>query len=533
MSFSPTPQQLAICEFIAANPTTNLMIDARAGSAKTSTMVLAAESIKTRPVLALAFNKRNAEDLATKLPSDFDCKTLNGIGHGAWQKVRSGRLQLDADKLFKIAKEVCNSKASKYDQDDDTLITALNLARAAKSAGLVPVGAPMGVKGLWSDHEESWKELAWQKGLDLISGDIENARNILLKSITQAFQGLIDFDDQIYMSVLFGGAYSKYHTVIVDEAQDLSPLNHLQLKKVVGVRLIAVGDPYQAIYAFRGADSNSMTNLFNLFHEGEANPFERLKLTYSFRAPKLVSARQLHHVNDFQSWETNPEGVVEFWPKDLPRVVRGDDGGVADADLAGWTLDSIPHAGAILCRNNAPLMKLAFALIKARRPVTILGRDIGAQLGNLLWKIADKRDMPVGEIYPLLEDWQAKELTKAGESDAKLGTIYDKRECLDVLLEASGEATVSGCCEFIKRLFSDRPNGELILSSGHRSKGMEWKWVMHLDPERIPSHQAERAIKNGNPGPMMQENNLKYVIETRTQHTLVMASLDDCEEVDE
>lgn len=532
MTFNPTPQQLAICEFIANNPNTSLMIDARAGSAKTSTIVLAAKSILTRPVLSVAFNKRNAEDLATKLPSDFECKTLNGLGHGAWQKVRNGRLQLDADKMFKIAKEVCKSEAyNSYDEKDDTLITALNLARAAKSSGLVPLGAPMGVKGLIHDHDDNWREQAWNKGIDANSEDIVNARNILLKSIDQGFKGLIDFDDQIYLSVLFGGSYAKYHTVMVDEAQDLSPLNHLQLKKSVGTRLIAVGDPYQAIYAFRGADSNSMTNLFDLFHS-EDNPFERLKLTYSFRAPKLVSARQLHHVNDFQSWETNPEGVVEFWPQDLPRVVRGDDGGVADADLAGWSIDSIPHAGAILCRNNAPLMKLAFALIKARRPVTILGRDIGAQLGNLLWKIAGKVDMPVEQIHPLLDDWQSKELAKAGDSEGKQSTVYDKRECLDVLVDASGESTISGCCEFIKKLFSDRPNGELILSSGHRAKGMEWKWVMHLDPERCPSQQAVKALHNGNPAPMMQENNLKYVIETRTQHTLVMASLNDCEEVE-
>lgn len=528
MTFEPTPQQKVICQFIADHPDTSLMIDARAGSAKTSTLVLAAKSILTRPVLAVAFNKRNADDLREKLPADFDCKTLNGVGHGAWQKVRNGKLQLDADKLFKIAKEVLNkTDASKYDKDDDTFITTLNLARAAKTAGLVPVGAPMGVKGLWPDHDESWKELAWQKGLDVGDAEILGARNILLKSINQGFAGLIDFDDQIYLSVLFGGSYSKYHTVIVDEAQDLSPLNHLQLKKMVGTRLIAVGDPYQAIYAFRGADSNSMTNLFDLFAESSA--FERLGLTYSFRAPKSVAKRQIEHVSDFDSWHTNPEGVIEWWP-------QTDEGYNPDPSHPNvpmiWSIQAIPHAGAVLCRNNAPLMKLAFALIKSRRPVTILGRDIGAQLGNLLWKISNKRDMPIADVWPLLDAWEAAERSKAGESDAKLATVSDKRECLDVLLDASGETTTLACKEFIQRLFSDRPNGELILSSGHRSKGMEWDWVMHLNPENLPSRQAVNAARNGNVAPMLQEKNLQYVIETRTKHTLVMASLTQCEEIE-
>lgn len=521
MTFDPTPQQTVICNFIADNPDASLMIDARAGSAKTSTLVLAAKSILTRPVLAVAFNKRNADDLKDKLPADFECKTLNGAGHGAWQKVRNSKLQLDADKLFKIAKDVLGkSDASKYDRDDDTFINTLNLARAAKTAGLVPVGAPMGVKGLWPDHDESWKELAWQKGLDIGSEEILGARNILLKSISQGFAGLIDFDDQIYLSVLFGGSYSKYHTVIVDEAQDLSPLNHLQLKKMVGTRLIAVGDPYQAIYAFRGADSNSMTNLFDMFAETSA--FERLGLTYSFRAPKAVAKRQIEHVSDFDSWHTNPEGEVVWWP--LPAI--------GEELPATWSLSSVPHAGAVLCRNNAPLMKLAFALIKSRRPVTILGRDIGAQLGNLLWKISNKRDMPIADVWPLLDAWGAAERSKVGESDAKLATVFDKRECLDVLLEASGETTTLACKEFILKLFSDRPNGELILSSGHRAKGMEWDWVMHLNPENLPSKQAERALHNGNAAPMLQEKNLQYVIETRTKHTLVMASLAHCEEIE-
>ena len=48
-------------------------------------------------------------------------------------------------------------------------------------------------------------------------------------SIDLAQQGTIDFDDQIYMSTLFAGLYSRYHTVICDEGQDISHLNRLQL----------------------------------------------------------------------------------------------------------------------------------------------------------------------------------------------------------------------------------------------------------------------------------------------------------------
>jgi hypothetical protein len=69
-------------------------------------------------------------------------------------------------------------------------------------------------------------------------------RTVLTDSIRLAYEGQIDFDDQIYMPTLFGGTFPRFPLVMVDEAQDLSPLNHAMLEKLVTSRLIAVGDPY-------------------------------------------------------------------------------------------------------------------------------------------------------------------------------------------------------------------------------------------------------------------------------------------------
>jgi len=180
------------------------------------------------------------------------------------------------------------------------------------------------------------------------------------------------------------------------------------------------------------------------------------------------------------------------------------------------------------------LMRLAFALIKARRPVKILGRDIGASLASLLVKITGKAGMMVDEkAYQKLEEWKTSELAKAGDSESKRDIIYDRFEALHVLLDASEAKTTLAAADFIRELFSDKIDNALTLSSGHRAKGLERKWVMHLDPERIPSKWALKAERRGNPGPLIQEYNLRYVIETRSQHTLVLASLEDCLEIGE
>ena len=513
MTFSPTPEQLAIVDFIRENPKTSLMVDARAGAAKTSTIVLAAAQITSRPALAVAFNKRIADELKLRLPEGFDTKTLNGLGHSAWGSA-VGRLSLDSDKVFKLAKAQISADGSR---DEELLSEVLALVRAAKSCGLVPRGAPMAKVGLVPDEQYVWEDKAFEKGFSLREIARDTARKVLLSSIKSAYAREIDFDDQIYMSTLFGGAFPRYHTVIVDEAQDLSPLNHIQLQRTTATRLIAIGDPYQAIYAFRGADSNSMVSLMELF------PFERLGLTYSFRAPKRISRMQTAHVSDFKSWETCKEGTIEHWPLHDPEAPEVD-------QPVSWSIADVPKLGAILCRNNAPMMKLAFTLIRARRPVKILGRDIGASLASLLSKICAKQDLPVEAAEARVHDWYASELRKLENSESKLDTLVDRRESLLVLLEASDAKTSFEAVAFIKDLFADKAEG-LVLSSGHRSKGLEWDWVMHLDPWRVPSKLALRAAENGNGRALVQEKNLKYVIETRTKDVLVLANLEDCEEL--
>ena len=521
MPFSPTPEQSAIIDHIRDFPDQSLMVMAYAGCAKTSTIEMAAKGIDPRlSTVALAFNKKIAEELKERLPSHIDCLTMNALGHRAWATARGKRLQLDADKMYKLTKELLAGEA--LSPNDETFTVVLALAKRAKSAGLVPQGSPMRVTGLVPDDEESWAEIGFQLGLDVTASDITWARQVLVASIKAAFTTSIDFDDQIYMSVLFGGQFPQYHTSIADETQDLSPLNHRMLRKVTKVRSIAVGDPRQAIYAFRGADSNSMASLRDHFI------YNTLDLTGTFRVSRQVVARQLSHAPGFHAMPNCKEGQVLRWP------VAGklDDPSKPNGDHA-WSITDIPSEhSAVLCRNNAPLMKLAYTLIRARRPVKILGRDIGAALANQLWKIGGKKNLPVEAVYPLIETWSAKEVAKIGDSVSKLDTHYDRKECFLVLLDASGANDLAGAVESIKALFADEKGRTgLVLSSGHRAKGLEWNWVMHLDPFRCPSKQAQKAMERGNPGPMQQELNLKYVIETRTKDVLVLANLDDCAEV--
>jgi len=57
----------------------------------------------------------------------------------------------------------------------------------------------------------------------------------------------------------------RFHTVLVDECQDLNPLELDVVLSLVGTELFAVGDPYQSIYGFQGALGHMVVSIFESF----------------------------------------------------------------------------------------------------------------------------------------------------------------------------------------------------------------------------------------------------------------------------
>lgn len=502
MSFPPTEEQ---AEIIAAASlrSESLMVSALAGCAKTSTLVMLAPVLQTRSVLALAFNKKNVEELVKVLPSHFLVKSMNGLGHGAFASATGRRLILESNKISKLVTAHSKSVGGLADEEWSNLRNTITRARIL---GLVPAKYPQGRKSLLSDDSWGWEAVCDSISLDLSEELMVSSRELLSQSIDLALAGTIDYDDQIYMSTLFSGVYPRMHTVIVDEAQDLSPLNHIQIRKCNPQRVICVGDPRQAIYAFRGADSSSMEKIRAL-RESWIN----LPLTMTFRCPKAVVQRQLKHAPEFRAAESAPEGLV----LDLRQEEH-------------WTFEQA-KPNTVLCRNNAPLIALAFKLIKKRIGVNVLGRDFGKSLKTLVKKVCgEDESQDVVLCAEKLHEWEEKEvrLARANDKEEKIGRIRDQYESLVAIIESGEVKTLKDILSWLLELFEEK-TGQITLSTGHKAKGMEWHTVLHLDPWRIPSKWARLARDDGDEIPYQQEMNLKYVIETRAKHTLVLANLEN------
>src|ERR1700722_1305373 len=73
----------------------------------------------------------------------------------------------------------------------------------------------------------------------------------------------VDFDDMIWIPNVLNLPLNTYDYVFIDEAQDLNiaQINLALNSCAKGGRIISCGDSNQAIYSFRGADSNAVNNI--------------------------------------------------------------------------------------------------------------------------------------------------------------------------------------------------------------------------------------------------------------------------------
>lgn len=476
--FVPTPEQQAIVE-AAKTTKDNLLVEALAGAAKTSTLVLVAKALPNTPILAIAFNKRIAEEMGRRLPANTTSKTLNAIGHRAWMDQTRKRMVLNKDKTYDNFKALLDDLKDRKDFEErsrmfDQQGDILKAVRLAKTWGWRPEGYFPGSKSLISD-EEFLERLEAS-----IDEDVDHSvvKDLVIQGIKQAYQGLIDFDDQIYMPTLFGGQWPKFPLVMIDEAQDLSPINHAMLDRLVTQRLIAVGDPYQSIYGFRGAQSDSM------FMLGKRYNMTKLGLSVSFRCPIKVIEKARSRAPHMKWPEWAVEGEVNI--------------------LKEWKAAEIPDHAAIVCRNNAPLLHIALELLKDGRGAQLVGMDLGPQLIKTLKKMGDP-SISREEVHDQIERWKNERLKKG----KNVASIADKAECLKVFADFGD--TLGGAIAYAEHIFS--AHGAIQLLSGHKSKGLEWDVVYHLDPHRIPSPFAKDEEAE-------QEANVRYVIETRPKKVL-------------
>lgn len=460
------------------NETGSVVIEAVAGAGKSSTIIEACRRLPAEEsVLFLAFNVKIVEELKERLPKNVMCRTFNSAGWSAWTRFVGQRIKIDADKTSNIIRE----RFEKSDRDQYGSFVN-KLVGLAKSTGLNP-----------SSPGKEWFQLQEDHNLILSSGNeyraIELAKKTLNASIKNARQ-VCDFDDQIYMPYLENIAFDKFNYLFVDELQDTSPIQAKLLKRMLKTngRLVGVGDESQGIYGFRGAGIDSMPLITREFNA------KKMPLSISYRCSKAVIREAQKYVPSIESFDQASEGTVE--PVNV------------------YNADSFKEDDAIICRNTAPLVEMAYGLIVRGKKVNFVGRDFGIGLKSL---INNMDASSIDDLSIKLNAWLERETNNLinKNQESKISALEDKFNCIEVFINHLSEnnRSIKSLIKSIDELFTPSSKG-ITLCTVHKSKGSEWNRVFILRFDLMPSPYAKNEWQK------KQEMNLIYVAITRAKSYL-------------
>lgn len=508
MTHAPSPEQAAFRQQLLERPNESVLLVAVAGSGKTTTLIDNLDALKGSTTL-MAFNKKivtELEERVARLPAtvrlNTSVATAHAIGNRAW-KSSGARSRVEGGKINFLLKDYLDGK-----DRDHPLVRGRhiirNLISFAKSSGF----------GLSSDYEYfpavddnfAWSALVDHFNLETELDScglnpqeaIKTAQLLFKQSVEQ--QSLIDFDDMIYFPLLHNCKFPQSQNVLIDEAQDINATRRELAFRLLrpGGRLIAVGDPHQAIYGFTGADAASLQNI-----KKRAGARE-MPLSVCWRCDEKIIAHARKWVSHITSFDKEGRGKVDSVP--------------FDEDF----LDRLTEGDAVLCRLNKPNVSVAVGLLRRGQTARIEGRDIGAKLMSHARKAAP--DMPpLDALSYALDTYLAHQvdLLMRADKESAAALLEDEIEALKVLIDRcleQGKRRFADLDFLQQELFQDDAHKSkcILLSSVHKAKGLEWPRVYLLGrSDYMPFWKAEAEWEQE------QENNLIYVAVTRAKHELI------------
>lgn len=484
--FVPSKYQQDIYDWMLANmvliETTgqgkHLVIRAGAGTGKTTTGLQMLAYTKGLDVLFCAFNKAIQMTLAVRAPKHVTVKTFHALGFAACRKAFDVTFDdIDNSKLYKLFKDTVDYNVHKH------LYPPVKQLISLVKANLTGVTVN-DLQGL-----VDYYGIDVGKDVGLI---FELVKVIYNKSVQMTSS--IDFDDMCYLPVFYDLPLHEYDLVFIDESQDINKnQTDLIMKSVKPTgTIVAVGDDYQSMYGYRGANVDSIKNLIDNLAA------EELPLSLTYRCPKS----HVRYINKnfpeipFEMFDGNDEGKILYWS-------------LQDA-LLNWKEHDM-----VLCRTNAPLIQPCFALIRKGIKATIRGRDIGKGLIDLICKM---EAIDIIDLVENLSDYEYREVTKLLALGKKQAAANLRDTIATIFALSEGVFTIRDLENRINTVFKDNDTEGVIFSTVHKAKGLEAEHVSILEPGLMPHPAASQDWE------LLQERNIEYVALTRSKNTLVFVS---------
>jgi DNA helicase-2/ATP-dependent DNA helicase PcrA len=282
---------------------------------------------------------------------------------------------------------------------------------------------------------------------------------------------------------------SQYSVFVVDEYQDVSPVQQKLLEMWVGPRedIVVVGDASQTIYTFAGASSHYLLDFPNRYPGAHV-----IKLETNYRSGEQIVTAANHVMagrpGALTLLSSNPDSTP------LRRHVALDD--QAEARYVAGTAHSLIEQGvspddiAVLMRFGAQSLLLENALQEQGVSHRVQGAAAFFDEPHVKRAVMEIRGAAVagvqGDLVPVVEDILFG-LGLGGEAPEHQGAERARYEDLVALRElAKQAATGMTLVEFSTMLqrrmeTGDNPSvGAVTLSTVHAAKGQEWPVVFMI-----------------------------------------------------
>lgn len=471
--------------FHATEATTDsIVVEAVAGSGKTTTILEAAKYLPSGVHRFLAFNKSIASEIKHKLYQEnidnIEASTFHSHTF-QWLRPHLESTVVNGDKTYNYMERVFPATAKKHG-----LYPFKQLVSLCKSYGhgyFTSFDDLSTIEMLADDHDIEPPE-----GLEM--GEFVRITGQVIEGLANDLSEC-DFDDMLWLPLILDIKLPRYTTMVVDEAQDFSGVQ-IELLRRSCERAIAVGDRHQAIYGFRGAKSGALDHIQQSFEAIE------LPLSICYRCGKEIVKYAQQYVPHIKYFEGQIDGEVIKLNED-------------DIDL----IEKATPRDAILCRNNSHLIRKALEFIREDKAFNYQS-NFSTNLLSFVKKFVEQsgsiEEFDAHIKHHLKDEGEKLEKQKRF---SKLDQLRDK--CTSILMISSNVGTPSDVIKTLKLLLNTK--GGVTLSTIHKAKGREWPDVYWIDPPK-PEWLVQRQEREGESWKDEEEKNLRYVAATRAKERL-------------
>lgn len=471
----PTPEQEAIIAGYRAGG--NLVVEALAGTGKTTTLRMLAATTTTRPGIYLAYNKAIVSEAQGRFPQAVQVGTAHSFAYRAVGNRYADRLPGRGRGGPRLrASAIATMLGVRATDAGANKIAPAMLVRLAE--GMVNEFCKTG------DHDFHFEHLP-PRAEHL--GDPRAIADVVIPVARKMWADLCKETGRLYFThshylkmwqLQRPKMYADY--ILFDEAQDANPCIAAIVAAQDHAQRVYVGDRNQAIMGWNGA-IDAMAKV-----DGD-----RLALTKSFRFGPAIAAA----ANEWLDLLGSPHRVVGHDP------------------IASRIGELSDNPNAVLCRTNGTALGTILNYQERGVRVAMAPGDASAGKDILSFAYA-ARDLQAGK----------------GTDHPELASFTTWRELLDYVEEEEGGSDLGRLVGIVNRVgpgatisairnLVPKDRAQVTVSTAHKAKGLEWDRVQVADDFTPPDFEAGEQV---DPADLM----LAYVSVTRAKLELQPGSLD-------